>query len=100
MVVKRLHLPIRPALFGMRDSALRQRRLSDTVRVAFHTACDEGAVMLAERLLNHMDQLIHPPPLLPTGVDRRRPEPLAGPAERLANLLLWRSRPEPGEFRG
>ncbi len=100
MVVKQLPPRPRPALFCMSDSALRQRRLSDTVRVAFHTACDEGAVMLAERLLNHMDQLIHPPPLLPTGVDRRRPEPLTGPAERLANLLLWRSRSETGEFRG
>jgi hypothetical protein len=99
MIVKRLHLPSRPALFGMRVSARRQRRLSDTVRVAFHTACDEGAVVLAERLLNHLDQLIHPPPLLPTGVDRRRPEPLTGPAERLANLLLWRFRSEPDEFK-
>jgi hypothetical protein len=93
MVVKRLRMPPRqhsPRLFGIRISAERQRRLSDKVRIAFHAACDEGALVLAELLLSQMEQLIHHPPLLPTGLDRRRPEHLNGPAERLANLLLWR----------
>jgi hypothetical protein len=92
MVVKRLRLPTRepsPSLYGIRVSVRRQRRLSDKVLVAFHTACDEGAVEIAGLLLKQMVQLIHRPPLLPTGLDRRRTEGLAGPAERLANLLLW-----------
>jgi hypothetical protein len=88
MVVKRLRLPTR------RHSP--QRRLSDKVRVAFHTACDEGAVEVAELLLKQLDQLIHRPLLLPTGFDRRRLECLTGPAERLANLLLWRTQTNPG----
>jgi hypothetical protein len=80
MVVKRLRLPTRQHS---------SRRLSDKIRVAFHAACDEGAVEIAEHLLSQLDLLIHRPPLLPTGFDRRRPEHLAAPAERLANLLLW-----------
>jgi hypothetical protein len=75
----------------MCPSARGQRRLSDKIRVAFHAACDEGAVEIAEHLLSQLDQLIHRPPRLPTGFDRRRPEHLTALAERLANLLLWRT---------
>jgi hypothetical protein len=71
-------------------TAARVRRLSDKVRVAFHAACDEGAVEIAERLLVHLDTIIHNPSYLPIEVDRRRPESLAPLGERLANLLLWR----------
>jgi hypothetical protein len=95
MVVKRLRLPPRqhsPRPFGIPVSAQPERRLSDKIRVAFHAACDEGAVEIAEHLLSQLDQLTHRPPLLlPTGFDRRRPEPLTAPAERLANLLLWQT---------
>jgi hypothetical protein len=35
-----------------RQPLRRGRRLSDKVRDAFHTACDEQAVEIAERLLN------------------------------------------------
>jgi hypothetical protein len=97
MVVKCQQLPTReqsPRPLGIRVSAQPQRRLSDKVRAAFHTACDEGAVEIAELLLKQLDQLIHHPPLLPTGSDRRRPEHLTAPAERLANLLLWRAHTE------
>ena len=59
--------------------------------MAFHTACDQGAVDIAERLLHQLDLLGSRPPLLPTGVERRRRESLAALGERLANLLLWRS---------
>jgi hypothetical protein len=68
----------------------RERRLSDKVRIAFHTACDEGAVEIAERLLSQLDQIIHHPWRLPAGFDRRRSESLTAPAERLMNLFLWR----------
>jgi hypothetical protein len=92
MAVKRLRLPTRqpsPHPFGIRLGARRQRRLSDKLRVVFHTACDEGALEHAELLLNYLDGLIHRPSRLPSGFDRRRPERLTALAERLANLLLW-----------
>jgi hypothetical protein len=88
MVGKRLQLPARRH-FGIRFNGQPQRRLTDKVRVAFHAACDEGAVEIAERLLIQLEQLIHSPSQLPIGFDRRRPERLTAPAERLANLLLW-----------
>jgi hypothetical protein len=94
MAGKRLRLPTRqqsPRLFGVRATARRQRRLSDKIRVAFHTACDNGAVEIAERSLNQLDLLIHRPPRLPTKFDRRRPESIVALCERLANLLLWRT---------
>jgi len=69
---------------------LPQSRLTDKLRAAFHVACDEGDVEIAKLLLSQLDQLIHHPRSLPTGLDRRRPEPFIGPAERLANLMIWR----------
>jgi hypothetical protein len=95
MAVKLPRLPYRqpPLLLRMRAAA-RGRRLSDKIRVAFHTACDDKAFEIAEHLLNQLDALIRRPPILPTGVDRRQPESLAALNERLVNLLLWR--PESG----
>jgi hypothetical protein len=63
------------------------RRLSDKIRLAFHAACDEGEVEIAQRLLVQLEQLIERP-VLPTGVERRRPEDLAAPRERLLDLML------------
>ena len=93
MAVKPPRLPVRqpPPLLRGRTAA-RGRRLSDKIRVAFHTACDEGAFEIAERLLNQLDALIRHPPLLPNGVDRRQPESLAALNERLINLLLWHTK--------
>ena len=93
MVLRRPHLPARQSspLPTVRAAARGRRRLSDKIRVAFHAACDEGAVEIAERLLDQLDKLTHRPPLLPGGVDRRQPENLAALCERLANLLLWRT---------
>jgi hypothetical protein len=70
---------------------LRHRRLSDKVCAAFHEACNEGEVEIAGILLSQMDQITHRPLQLPAGFDRRRPECLIAPAERLMNLLLWRT---------
>jgi hypothetical protein len=91
MAVKPPWLPYRqpPPLLRMRAAA-RGRRLSDKIRVAFHTACNDEAFEIAERLLNQLDELTRCPPVLPSGVDRRQPESLAALNERLANLLLWR----------
>jgi hypothetical protein len=86
MAVKRPQLPMRQPPQRPVANAL---RLSDKLRDAFHAACDEGAVEIAERLLNQLGELIHRPSTLPTGIDRRRPESIAALCERLANLLLW-----------
>lgn len=103
MIIKRPQLPTRPRQPLLRPgphTALQgQRRLSDKVRVAFHGACDEGAVEIAERLLDQMEELIHHPPILPTGVNRRQPENLVALCERLANLLLWRIKDQPESLR-
>ena len=66
------------------------RRLSDKLRLAFHTACDETDLWVAERLLNQLCKRTRSPSVLPTGQDRRKSENLGGACERLANLLLWR----------
>jgi hypothetical protein len=93
MAVKPPRLPVRqpPPLLRVRTAA-RGRRLSDKIRIAFHTACDEGAFEIAERLLNQLDALIRRPPILPNRVDRRQPESLAALNERLINLLLWHTK--------
>src|SRR3954452_887660 len=92
MAVKPPRLPVKQPLPLLRvRAAARGRRLSDKIRIAFHTACDEGAFEIAERLLNQLDALIRRPPILPNGVDRRQPESLAALNERLMNLLLWRT---------
>ncbi len=63
------------------------RRLSDKLRLAFHTACDEATFSAAERLLNQLCKNT----LSREKLDRRKPENLSGACERLANLLLWRT---------
>ena len=68
-----------------------QRRFLDKVRATFHETCDNGQVEIAEILLRQMEQIIDEPLRLPAGYDRRRPECLTAPAERLLNLLLWRT---------
>ena len=91
MAAKRPLLPTRQAsrLLCARVAVRGQRRLPDKIRVAFHIACDEQAVEMAERLLGQLDELIHRRPVLPAGIDRRQPESLVALFERLANLLLW-----------
>jgi hypothetical protein len=74
-----------------------QRRFSDQVCAVFHEACDEGDVALAEVLLQQMAPIIREPLRLPSGLDRRRPERLTAPAERLMNLVLWRMQPVDAE---
>jgi hypothetical protein len=69
----------------------RQRRFLDKVCATFHECCDRGELEIAEVLLRQMDEIIEKPLCLPTGFDRRRPERLTAPAERLMNLLLWRA---------
>ena len=72
-------------------SRTRTRRLSDKLRLVFHTACNEAELSLAEQCLNQLYKSSATLAVEPSGHDRRSPEDLNAVSERLANLLLWRS---------
>ena len=65
------------------------RRLSDKIAIAFHNACDEGDIEVAERLLAVLERMITPPLGPPNGIDRRSKDSLVAAHERL--WLLRRS---------
>ena len=69
----------------------RTRRLSDKLRLLFHTARDEATFSAAEQRLNQLCQHVASLAIPPVGVERRKPESLSGVCERLANLLLWKA---------
>ena len=46
------------------------RRLSDEIMIAFHNACDQADLEIAERLLCVLEMVLRRPPLIPSG-DRR-----------------------------
>ncbi len=59
------------------------RRLSDKIAIAFHNACDEGDVEVAERLLAVLERMINPPLGPPNGSYRRSKDSLVAAHERL-----------------
>ncbi len=59
------------------------RRLSDEVVVAFHRACDERDIEVAERLLNVLENMINQPLGPLNGSDRRSRKSLVAAHERL-----------------
>ncbi len=73
-----------------RDGRPNTRRLSDKIRDAFHGACSDQDLATAEQLLGVMERTIKLPSMLPAGVERRKPESLAGASERLWNLRTFR----------
>jgi hypothetical protein len=60
-----------------------KRRLSDTIFVAFHQACDQTDIEVAWELLNLLEFITTRHPNLPTGVERRVRESLVAAHERL-----------------
>lgn len=64
----------------------RRRRLTDKILVAFHAACDEQSVAIAGHLLEVLEAVIKHPSFLPSGVERRKPQSLNAPRERLWNI--------------
>ena len=64
-----------------------QRRLTDKLRAAFHAACNDEDALVAKGMLDLLRQQVEAPANLPAGYDRRAPEDLTGPGERLANLI-------------
>ena len=59
------------------------RRLSDHILVAFHQACDQGDLEVAEQLLKVLEMLIAAPRLPDGGSDRREQGTLVAAHERL-----------------
>ncbi len=59
------------------------RRLSDKIAIAFHHACDERDIEVAQRLLDVLEGMIDQPLGLPNGGDRRGKESLVAAHERL-----------------
>jgi hypothetical protein len=62
------------------------RRLSDTILVAFHHACDQRDIEAAVQMLGVLDFMIRRMPNLPTGRDRRAKETLVAAHERLWHI--------------
>jgi hypothetical protein len=60
------------------------RRLSDKILIAFHQACDQGELEVAEQLLLVLETVLTRPP--PSGSPRRDTRGLVAAHERLWNL--------------
>jgi hypothetical protein len=74
---------------GTDQSATPRRRLADSILGAFHSACDERETEVAWRLLDQLELLAQRSHARAFGTDRRKPEDLSAPRERLHNLMLW-----------
>jgi hypothetical protein len=62
------------------------RRLSDKILIAFHQACDQGDLEVAEHLLHVLEMMLTRRPLTPDGSRRRNMESLVAAHERLWHL--------------
>ncbi|MEO8716349.1 MAG: hypothetical protein ABI369_15190 [Acetobacteraceae bacterium] len=62
------------------------RRLSDKILIAFHHACDQGDLEVAEQILHVLEMMLTRRPLSPEGGRRRNMESLVAAHERLWHL--------------
>jgi hypothetical protein len=62
------------------------RRLSDKILIAFHHACDQADLEVAEQLLHILESMLTRRPLTPDGNRRRSIESLVAAHERLWHL--------------
>ena len=62
------------------------RRLSDKILIAFHQACDQADLEVAEQLLHILENMLTRRPLAPDGNRRRSIESLVAAHERLWHL--------------
>ena len=62
------------------------RRLSDKILIAFHQACDQGDLEVAEQLLHVLEMMVSRRPLNPDGSRRKNMESLVAAHERLWHL--------------
>jgi hypothetical protein len=76
-----------PPADTMANRAPRQtRRLSDHILTAFHHACDQRDLEVAERLLTVLELVVSPRLLLRSAPDRREKDSLVAAYERLWQL--------------
>ncbi len=59
------------------------RRLSDKILIAFHQACDQSDLEVAEQLLRILEMMVSRKPLTPDGSRRKNMESLVAAHERL-----------------
>jgi hypothetical protein len=62
------------------------RRLSDKILIAFHHACDQGDLEVAEQVLHVLEMMLTRRPRTPEGSRRRNMESLVAAHERLWHL--------------
>lgn len=62
------------------------RRLSDKILIAFHQACDQNDLEIAEQLLHVLEMMLNRRPLTADGSRRRNMESLVAAHERLWHL--------------
>jgi hypothetical protein len=62
------------------------RRLSDKILIAFHHACDQSDLVIAEQLLTVLENLLTRRPMSPDPSRRRSMETLVAAYERLWHL--------------
>ncbi len=69
---------------GLSSGAPRySRRLSDKILIAFHHACDQSDLEVAEQLLGVLEMMLTRRPLTPDGSRRKNMESLVAAHERL-----------------
>ena len=70
------------------------RRLSDKILIAFHHACDQQELEVADQLLRVLEMMLTRRPIVPDGSRRRNAESLVAAYERLWHL----QHPDTGEY--
>jgi hypothetical protein len=66
-----------------RGAPRHSRRLSDKILIAFHHACDQGDLVVAEQLLGVLEMMLRRRPTAPDGARRRNAESMVAAYERL-----------------
>ena len=77
---------IRDLPLGTGGAPRYSRRLSDKILIAFHHACDQSDLEVAEQLLHVLEMMLTRRPLTPDGTRRRNMESLVAAHERLWHL--------------
>jgi hypothetical protein len=71
---------------GLNRKPRHSRRLSDKILNAFHQACDNGDIVVAEHLLRLLEMMLSQRPSSPDGTRRRNMECLVAAHERFWHL--------------
>ena len=71
---------------GVTGAPRYSRRLSDKILIAFHHACDQGDLEVAEQVLHVLEMMLTRRPLNPDNSRRRNMESLVAAHERLWHL--------------